>query len=142
MWFDKYSENWTHAHSAQELVQILRTETAKMIFIDFYAGFCGSCKAAFPQLSRVAGNRDFQRDFLFVKCCVTDDGVKDFAQSHGITGIPTAMVCAPGGQKLITFGASFRKINAVKANLVVLAAHRGAEFMIDANGFVIPRPEP
>lgn len=70
-----------------------------------------------------------------------DEGIKNFAQRNGITGIPTAMVCAPGGEKLITFGASFRKMNAVKANLVVMAANRGADFMIDPNGFVVPQPE-
>lgn len=44
MWFDKYPENWTEAHSEEELLQILRHETQRMVFVDFYAGFCGSCK--------------------------------------------------------------------------------------------------
>ena len=102
---------------------------------------CSFVQAAFPSLSRVAGNPDFKRDFLFVKCDVTDAGIRDYVRKNGITGIPTAMVCAPGGDKLISFGASFRKINAVKANLVVMAANRGARFTIDPNGFAIPLTE-
>lgn len=92
-------------------------------------------------MSRIAGNPDYQKDFLFVKCCVTDEGIKSYVKSQGITGIPTAMVCAPGGRVLATFGASFRKINAVKANLVVMAANKDSDFVIDPNGFVIPKPE-
>ena len=52
-----------------------------------------------------------------------------------------AIVYESGGQKVISFGASFRKMNAVKANLLVLAANRGEEFVIDPNGFVMPRLE-
>lgn len=48
------------------------------------------------------------------------------------------MVCAPGGEKIITFGATFRKMNAIRANLVVIAAHRESSFTIDPNGFVTP----
>lgn len=43
-WYDRFSEHWTSAHSEEELQEILRNETEKMIFIDFFAGFCGSCK--------------------------------------------------------------------------------------------------
>lgn len=50
------------------------------------------------------------------------------------------MIFAPGGEKLVSFGASFRKINAIKANLVVMAANKGAQFAVDPNGYVIPLP--
>ena len=102
---------------------------------------CDCLQAAFPQLSRIAGNPDYQQDFLFVKACVTDEGIRDFVRKEGITGIPMAIVYEGGGQKLISFGASFRKINAIKANLLVIAANRGKEFVIDPNGFVMPRLE-
>ena len=43
-WFDKFSEFWLTAHSAEDLQRILSNETGKFIFVDFYAGHCGACR--------------------------------------------------------------------------------------------------
>lgn len=50
-WYDKNSELWKTAESAAELKEICQTEREKMIFLDLYAGFCGSCKVRISLVS-------------------------------------------------------------------------------------------
>lgn len=50
-WYDKNAELWKTAKSEAELKEICETEQEKMIFLDLYAGFCGSCKVRISLLS-------------------------------------------------------------------------------------------
>lgn len=140
-WYNKNKELWFEAHSAEELTKAMQTEEDKYVVVDFYAGWCSSCKAAYPALCKVAGNEEFKKNFKFVKADVQIKDVAMYIRTQGVRGIPTIIVFAPGGEKVAHFGASFRKINMVKANLTVISANRGADFSTDPEGYVFPRPD-
>lgn len=139
-WFNKNKELWIEASTPEELMEAIETETDRFVVVDFYAGWCSSCKAAYPALCKIAGNMEFNKNFKFVKANVQEKDVAMYIRSQGVKGIPTIIVFAPGGEKVAHFGASFRKINMVKANLTVINANRGAEFSADPEGYVFPRP--
>lgn len=90
---------------------------------------------------QIAGDPKFREDFEFIKVDIQKPGVMPLVRSFGVRGIPTIAVFDHDGELLAYFGGSFRKMNAVKANLVVIAANIGSSFMTDPNGFVIPKPE-
>lgn len=140
-WYNKNKELWFEAHSAEDLTEAIQTEEDKYVVVDFYAGWCSSCKAAYPALCKVAGNEEFKKNFKFVKADVQRKDIAMYIRTQGVRGIPTIIVFAPGGEKVAHFGASFRKINMVKANLTVISANRGADFSTDPEGYVFPRPD-
>lgn len=140
VWYNKNKELWVEVGSEQELYETMQSETEKFIVLDLYAGWCSSCKAAYPALCKVAGNPEFQKDFKFVKADVQNKEIASFVRGLGVKGIPTVVVFAPGGKQLAHFGASFKKMNLVKANLTVIGANKGAEFATDSDGYVFPRP--
>lgn len=140
-WFKQNKEFWVEAESQTQLVDIMAEETEKFIVVDFYAGWCSSCKAAYPALCKVAANPKFTKDFLFVKADVQKKEIASYIRTLGVKGIPTVVVFAPGGEKLAHFGASFRKITLVKANLTVIGANKGRSFVTDSEGYVFPKPE-
>ncbi|GMH46167.1 hypothetical protein BSKO_14135 [Bryopsis sp. KO-2023] len=141
-WFKKQKELWVEPEDKEALLELIENnDSGKPIVLDCYAGWCSSCKSAYPALCKIASNEDHRKNFLFAKADIQVPGVIGFIRSHGVKGIPTIMVFDPTGELLATFGASFRKINMVKANLVVMAANAGSKFRVDPNGFVIPKPE-
>lgn len=140
-WYNTNKELWLDVGSEQELTEATGVETEKHIVVDLYAGWCSSCKAAYPAICRVAANPEFQKNFKFVKADIQRGDVASYIRTLGVKGIPTVLVFAPGGRKLAHFGASFKKMNLVKANLTVIAANKGAEFVTDPDGYVFPKPE-
>lgn len=141
-WYNKRKELWVEPKDKESLLELIRTnDSGKPIVLDCYAGWCSSCKAAYPALCKIAANEDFRKSFLFAKADIQVPGVIGFIRSHGVKGIPTIMVFDTNGDLLATFGASFKRMNMVKANLVVMAANAGSSFRVDPNGFVIPKPD-
>lgn len=141
-WFNKQKELWIEPRDKESLLELIKNnDTEKPIVLDCYAGWCSSCKSAYPGLCKVASNEDFRKSFVFAKADIQVPGIIGYIRSQGVKGIPTIMVFDSNGELLATFGASFKKMNMVKANLVVIAANPGSEFRTDPNGFVIPKPE-
>lgn len=66
-------------------------------------------------------------------------------------GLPAWRYCAPGvhrlpdmqsavmaqAQRVLAFGASFKKMDQVRKNLEAVAAHPGEELVLDPNGYAI-----
>lgn len=140
-WFNKNRHLWTEVSSKDDLMKVIGMQSEKYTVVDFYAGWCSSCKAAYPALCKIAGSLDYTKDFHFVKANVQKRDIASYIRSLGVKGIPTIAVFSSNGEKLAHFGASFKKMNMVKANLTVMKANKGSAFMTDSNGLVIPRPE-
>lgn len=141
-WFNKKKELWIEPEDADGLISLLKNnDSGKFVMVDFYAGWCSSCKTAYPALCKVADAPNFRESFVFAKADIQKPGVMAFVRSLGVKGIPTIIVFDAKGEKLASFSASFRKMNVVKANLVVIAANSTSQFIIDPNGYVIPKPE-
>ena len=69
--------------------------------IDFYADWCGPCKAVAPVLEELAGEYTGKVDFYKVDV----DQAEDLAGAFGIRSIPTLLFIPLKGQPQITQGA-------------------------------------
>lgn len=55
LWFEKKKDLWVETTSGDSLRNFLKgNDTGKPVVFDFYAGWCSSCKAAYPALCKVS----------------------------------------------------------------------------------------
>ncbi|MBR3364054.1 MAG: thioredoxin [Solobacterium sp.] len=73
----------------KEFVETLNTNP--LVFVDFYADWCGPCKMLGPVVEELAGETP---DVTFVK--VNVDDLPDIAQKYGIMSIPAVFVFKNG----------------------------------------------
>ena len=69
------------------------------VVVDFWAAWCGPCKAIAPTLERLSESEDFKQKIKFVK--VNVDETTDIAAKYDIRGIPT-LVLFQGGEVVDT----------------------------------------
>lgn len=68
-WYNKKKELWTEADDVEALKTLLTVnDTGKPLVVDFYAGWCSSCKTAYPALCKVC----CWNDTYYRKICDTD----------------------------------------------------------------------
>lgn len=82
-----------------------------------------------------------RKNFEFVKADIQIPEIASMIKEYNVKGIPAIIVFSPDGHILTTFPASFRRMGIVKSNLAVMAQHKGSQFIVDLNGFVMPKPE-
>jgi len=78
-------------HSANEFNRILN-DYDKIIIIDFWAVWCGPCKAFAPTFKKL--QQEYQNEFIFTK--VNVDETPTIAQQYRISGIPTTLFIRRG----------------------------------------------
>ena len=70
--------------------EVLKADTP--VLVDFWAPWCGPCKAVAPVLDEVS--KDYEGQVKFVKCNVDDNPATP--SSYGIRAIPTLMLFKDG----------------------------------------------
>jgi len=76
--------------TAQEFAELIKGE--KPVFVDFFATWCGPCKAMEPIIDRVA--EEFAGRAEFVKIDIDKHG--EIAVQNGVRGVPTFMIFSGG----------------------------------------------
>lgn len=79
--------------------EVLKKE-GSVVVVDFYADWCGPCKAMAPALDELAANKPN----IIVKKINVDNN-PDSAQKYGIRGIPTILFFKDGEVKTTKVGA-------------------------------------
>ena len=69
--------------------------------VDFYADWCGPCKALSPRLAKMA--KEFEGKIVIYKINV--DKEQEIARGFGISSIPALLWCPVNGEPLFTQGA-------------------------------------
>lgn len=72
------------------------------VLVDFYADWCGPCKALVPSLTRLAG--ELQGRVNIVKVNIDTD--PELAEKYGVDGVPTLLVFQKGREKDRMVGAA------------------------------------
>jgi protein disulfide-isomerase A6 len=67
-------------------------DPSKDVLVEFYAPWCGHCKALAPEYEQVA--KSFKGESSVVIANLDADAEKAMASRFGITGFPTLKVCA------------------------------------------------
>ena len=76
--------------TSQNFKEILAS--ARVVVVDFWAVWCGPCRALAPTVAEVAG--DFAGKIVVAKCNV--DEVQDISIEYGIRSIPTLIFFKDG----------------------------------------------
>lgn len=77
-------------------------ESSFLVFVDFYADWCGPCKIVAPSIDRLAD--EFNGTVKFVKLNI--DQNPDVARKYGVKSIPTLMIFRRGKPFRRMIGAS------------------------------------
>jgi thioredoxin len=81
----------------RSLSEFNKAKTSSLLIIDFYAVWCGPCKAISPAFEKLSTQHTSSSFITFAKCDV--DKAKDVAQACGITAMPTFQFFK-GGKKV------------------------------------------
>lgn len=90
--------NVQHVTSENFSEQVLKSN--KPVLVDFWAEWCGPCKAIAPILDEVSNDRT---DVVIVKIDV--DKNQDLAAKYGVRSIPTMMLFSEGQVEATKIGA-------------------------------------
>lgn len=70
--------------------------TDRMTLVDFYAGWCGPCKVAGPEIDKLAVDPFIAGKVSVIKIDVDSDGADEITAVCGIRNIPAALVYKSG----------------------------------------------
>jgi thioredoxin 2 len=87
-------------HSDEDFDELLREAPAPVV-VDFWAPWCGPCRAVAPEVEKLAG----QRAGSVIVAKVDTDALPDVAGRYGIRSIPTIILFRDGKEAKRVMGA-------------------------------------
>jgi thioredoxin 1 len=94
----EYMSNLTSVTSANFDLEVMNSD--KPVLVDFWAEWCGPCKALTPVLEEIATEMNGKANVVKVNV----DQASDLAQKYGIRGIPTLIFFKNGEVKSTLVG--------------------------------------
>lgn len=92
--------------------------SSQPVLVDFYADWCGPCKAIAPVIEQLS--KEYEGKVKFVK--VDTDANQDLAMKFGIMSIPTMMLFSKGKVEDIVVGAVPSNVLKTKLDTLVKKA--------------------
>ncbi|KAG9676544.1 DUF1000-domain-containing protein, partial [Aureobasidium melanogenum] len=115
------SSKIVHIESPQQFSSLL--SSSRIVVTDFYADWCGPCKAIAPFYEQLANSLSRPNHITFTK--VNTDNQKDIAQTYNITAMPTFMVFKNGRETQRIRGADPKALDAAVKSLASEAESSG-----------------
>ncbi|KAG1671558.1 hypothetical protein FOA52_011280 [Chlamydomonas sp. UWO 241] len=138
-WWEQGKDVWTEAASEKELLAMV-ANSDRLVVVDWFATWCHGCQKSLPEVSKVARDPEMQKKFMFVKACVQN--MQAFARTQGVTSLPRCSVYAPGTRSpMVSIDVPASRVKHLRTNLAVISGNPGMAYVLDPNGFVIPRPK-
>lgn len=109
-WWEKDGgPNMMDVHSSKELTDALAAAGEKLVVVEFYATWCGSCRALYPKLCRIAAEH---LDIVFLK--VNFDENKPLCKSLSVKVLPYIHLYRGAAGRLDAFSCSITKLQKLK----------------------------
>ncbi|KAL5703548.1 hypothetical protein ACHQM5_022084 [Ranunculus cassubicifolius] len=96
-------------HSTQEFLDALSQAGERLVIVEFYGTWCGSCRALFPKFCKIA---DENPDILFLK--VNFDENKPMCKSLNVKVLPYFHFYRGSDGQLESFSCSLAKFQKIK----------------------------
>lgn len=96
-------------HSAQELAEAIAAAEGKLVILEFYASWCGSCRALYPKLCKLAAEHE---DIVFLK--INFDENKALCKSLNVKVLPYFHFYRGSSEQLEAFSCSMTKLQKLK----------------------------
>uniref|UniRef100_A0A0E0KZJ4 Thioredoxin domain-containing protein n=1 Tax=Oryza punctata TaxID=4537 RepID=A0A0E0KZJ4_ORYPU len=114
-WWEKNAgPNMIDIHSTQEFLDALRDAGDRLVIVEFYGTWCGSCRALFPRLCRTAVENP---DILFLK--VNFDENKPMCKRLNVKVLPYFHFYRGADGQLEAFSCSLAKFQKLKDAIAV-----------------------
>ncbi|PMD24877.1 DUF1000-domain-containing protein [Hyaloscypha hepaticicola] len=107
-------------------------KSSKIVVTDFYADWCGPCKAIAPVYEQLSASLSRPNHITFVK--VNVDTQKEIAAKHNITAMPTFMIFKQGQVDTEIQGADRRKLQDAVKKLAAEAEGGSSGFGASGSG--------
>ncbi|KAE8445017.1 hypothetical protein EG329_014023 [Mollisiaceae sp. DMI_Dod_QoI] len=107
-------------------------KSSRIVVTDFYADWCGPCKAIAPLYEQLSTQLSRQNHITFVK--VNVDNQKEIATKYGITAMPTFMIFKQGKTEEKIQGADPRKLQVAIQKLAAEAEGGSSSSGFGASG--------
>ncbi|KAK4184967.1 Thioredoxin [Podospora australis] len=117
-----------HISSHQEFDQLLAT--TRYVITDFYADWCGPCKAIAPHYVKMASTFSIPGFLAFAK--VNVDNVQSVTRQYGVSAMPTFLFFKEGKQVAVNGQVMIQGANLPSLNLVAEKMGRLAREKADA----------
>ncbi|KAG2483193.1 hypothetical protein HYH03_017928 [Edaphochlamys debaryana] len=126
-------------NSIQQLVDELADAGDRLVIVEFYAQWCNACRALFPKICRLVGERP---EVLFLK--VNFDDNKDAARTLGVKVLPYFHFYLGAQGRVAAFSCTISKLQLFKDNLEAYSSpfcSIGAPAGLPEFPAVVPHPE-
>ncbi|CAM6040005.1 unnamed protein product [Sphagnum compactum] len=100
---------FTDIHSTREFVDALANASDKLVVVDFYATWCGSCRALYPKLCKLAAEHE---DVVFLKVNINEN--KSMCKSLNIKVLPFFHFYRGAEGRIDSFSCSLSKLQKLK----------------------------
>ncbi|XP_020251039.1 thioredoxin-like 2, chloroplastic isoform X2 [Asparagus officinalis] len=112
-WWEKNAgPNMIDVHSTQEFIDALSQAGEKLVIVEFYGTWCGSCRALFPKLCRTAQENP---DIIFLK--VNFDENKPMCKRLNVRVLPFFHFYRGADGQLDAFSCSLAKLLYAASNI-------------------------
>mmetsp|Transcript_32175 Transcript_32175/g.44628 ORF Transcript_32175/g.44628 Transcript_32175/m.44628 type:complete len:230 (-) Transcript_32175:116-805(-) len=110
-WFEKHKDisNLRDISSTEQFLDELRNAGDKLVVVDYYAGWCGACRALYPKLARLI---QLEPEIICLK--VNYDANKKMCKSLGVKVLPYFHIYRGAQGRVAEAAFSLSKINRLK----------------------------